>query len=63
MGMNPETHQFERLDTEEKLQSATARKWKIFQLGETVILKDTKFTVTDIQPKKLTLRPHGLETL
>ena len=58
--MNPETHQFEHLDTEEALGIARAKGWKIFKTGEKVTLNGTDFTVQDIQPTKLVLRPFGL---
>jgi hypothetical protein len=39
---------------------AQSKKWKIFKMGERVTLNGTDFTVTDIQPTKLVLRPFGL---
>jgi len=54
--MNPETHRFESLDT-------PGKGWKIFKQGESITIKDTVFTVADIQPTKLVLRPHGLDML
>jgi hypothetical protein len=60
MGMNPETHRFEPLDSPAALETAQAKKWKIFKTGEKVTLNGTSFTVVDIQPTKLVLRPFGL---
>ena len=60
MGMNPETHMFEQLDTPEALGVAHTKGWKIFKTGEKVTLNGTDFTVQDIQPTKLVLRPFGL---
>ena len=63
MGMNPETHRFEELVDEPALQKAYARGWKIFAVGEKVTLKGTDFSVVDIQPTKLVLRPYGTTNL
>ena len=60
MGMNPETHHFEQLDTPQAFESAESKGWKIFKTGEKVTLNGTDFTVVDIQPTKLVLRPFGL---
>ena len=60
MGMNPETHQFEHLGSDTAVAEAIGRGWKVFKIGETLTLKDTKFTVQDISPRKLVLRPYGL---
>ena len=58
--MNPDTHQFEPLDIPQALDSARTKGWKIFKTGEKVTLNGTDFTVQDIQPTKLVLRPFGL---
>jgi hypothetical protein len=63
MGMNPETHRFEELVDEEAIQKAYGRGWKVFAIGEKVTIKDTNFTVVDISPNKLVLRPYGTDTL
>jgi Protein of unknown function (DUF2829) len=63
MGMNPDTHQFERLDSLEAFKTAEAKRWKIFKVGEKVTLNGTDFSVQDIQPNKLVLRPYGLSEL
>jgi hypothetical protein len=60
MGMNPETHHFEPLDTPQAFESAKSKGWKIFKTGEKVTLNGTDFSVVDIQPTKLVLRPFGL---
>jgi len=60
MGMNPDTHMFEPLDSPAALENAHAKKWKIFKTGEKVTLNGTDFSVVDIQPTKLVLRPFGL---
>lgn len=57
--MNPNTHQFEPLDSPAAVERAHAENWKIFKMGETVTIKDTKFSVKDISPNKLVLRPYG----
>ena len=57
--MNPYTHQFEPLDSPAAVERAHTENWKIFKMGETITIKDTKFTVKDISPNKLVLRPHG----
>lgn len=57
--MNPESNRFEPAANDEDLLKAYLKGWKVFAIGEEVILKDTKFTVTDISPTKLTLRPYG----
>ena len=61
--MNPDTHMFEPLDGPAAFNAAQRKNWKIFKTGEKVTLSGTDFTVTDIQPTKLILRPFGLETL
>ena len=63
MGMNPETHRFEELVDEEAIKKAYGRGWKVFALGEKVTIKDTDFSVIDISPNKLVLRPYGTDTL
>jgi hypothetical protein len=63
MGMNPETHRFEELVDEEAIRKAYGRGWKVFALGEKVTIKDTDFSVVDISPNKLVLRPYGTDTL
>ena len=63
MAMNPETHRFEELVDEEAVQKAYGKGWKVFALGEKVTIKDTDFTVIDISPNKLILRPYGTDTL
>jgi hypothetical protein len=59
MGMNPDTHRFEQLDTPELFELAKAKGWKIFKVGEKVTLRETDFSVVDIAPNKLVLRPWG----
>lgn len=61
--MNPETHRFEELVDDEAVQKAYGRGWKVFALGEKVTIKQTDFTVVDISPNKLVLRPYGTDTL
>ena len=61
--MNPETNRFEEIHHEEELLKAYMRGWKVFQLGEKVVLKDLEFSVVDIQPTKLVLRPYGAANL
>ncbi|MGO9124678.1 MAG: crAss001_48 related protein, partial [Terriglobales bacterium] len=61
--MNPDTHNFEPLDSPAAFEVAKAKGWKIFKTGEKVTLKETDFTVIDIQPNKLILRPFGSEAL
>lgn len=63
MGMNPETHRFEELVDEPALQRAYAKGWKVFAIGEKVTIKDTHFSVVDISPNKLVLRPWGTDQL
>jgi hypothetical protein len=63
MAMNPETHQFEELSTQEALKAAFAKGWKVFKIGERVEVNGTSFRVEDIAPTKLTLRPWGLTQL
>jgi len=60
MGMNPDTHQFEPLESLAAVEQAHLKGWKIFKTGEKVTLNGTDFTVTDIQQTKLVLRPFGL---
>ena len=61
--MNPETHRFEELVDEPARQQAYARGWKVFAIGEKVTIKETDFTVVDISPNKLVLRPWGSSSL
>ena len=63
MGMNPDTHMFEPLDSPAAFNAAQRKNWKIFKTGEKVTLNGTDFTVADIQPTKLVLRPFGLNTV
>lgn len=63
MGMNPETHRFEELVDDSALKSAYAKGWKVFKIGEKVTFKETDFTVVDISPTKLILRPYGITQL
>ena len=63
MAMNPETHRFEELVDEEAIKKAYGRGWKVFALGEKVTIKETDFSVIDISPNKLVLRPYGTDTL
>jgi len=63
MGMNPETHRFESLDSPEALEIARGKGWKIFKAGQKVTVNGTDFVVVDIQPTKLVLRPFGLQVL
>lgn len=63
MGMNPETHKFEELADEPAMRAAYARSWKVFAIGEKVTIKQTDFSVVDISPNKLVLRPYGTDTL
>ena len=63
MGMNPETHRFEELVDDAAIQKAYGRGWKVFAIGEKVTIKETDFTVVDISPNKLVLRPYGTDTL
>jgi hypothetical protein len=57
--MNPETNRFEPAANDEDLLRAYARGWKVFAIGEKVTIKDTDFSVVDISPTKLVLRPYG----
>jgi len=61
--MNPDTHRFEQLDTDDAVKEAFGKGWKVFAIGEKVTIKDTHFTVVDISPNKLVLRPYGTDTL
>ena len=63
MAMNPETHQFEDLGTEQIFKDAISKGWKIFKFGQKVTVNGIDFTVEDISPRKLTLRPYGLTQL
>jgi hypothetical protein len=63
MGMNPETHRFEELATDEMVKEAHRKGWKVFAIGEKVTIKQTDFIVVDISPNKLVLRPYGTDTL
>lgn len=58
--MNPDTNRFEMIPgDDEHLLKAYLKGWKVFAIGEKVTIKETDFTVTDISPNKLTLRPYG----
>jgi hypothetical protein len=63
MAMNPRTHRLEELHTDEAEKAAGAKGWKIFKVGEKVTVNGTDFSVTEISPTKLTLRPYGLTML
>jgi hypothetical protein len=63
MAMNPETHHFEDLGTDQMLKDAVSKGWKIFRIGEKVTVNGVDFAVQDIAPTKLTLRPYGLTQL
>ena len=63
MGMNPDTRQFEALDSPAALEVAQSKGWKIFRTGEKITLQGIDFTVSDIQPTKLTLRPWGSQDI
>jgi hypothetical protein len=58
--MNPDTNRFEEIPgDDEHLLKAYLKGWKVFAIGEKVTIKETDFTVVDISPNKLVLRPYG----
>ena len=57
MGWNPESQEFVPLNTPEAQTTARERNWTKFAIDEGVLLKNIAFTITEIGPRRMVLRP------